>query len=83
MVAPAGAVQLSGDLKAPRQLAATALPQKAVDVSFQSSRGAEKHTETGEDGKALARPRLVGPGDVEGGRYVSDLVELKVSRLAS
>ena len=111
-----------------------------MDVTFQSSKGAEKHTETGvplasvlpadalattpakndqlsfavlavgsdgysaavaygdvsadfgnrgllialtEDGKALERPRLVVPGDVKGGRYVSDLVELKVVRLAS
>jgi hypothetical protein len=34
-----------------------------------------------EDGKPLSRPRLVVPGDVKGGRYVSDLVELYVSRL--
>jgi hypothetical protein len=32
-------------------------------------------------GKPLSRPRLVVPGDVKGGRYVSDLVELHVSRL--
>ncbi len=141
-VAP-GVVALTGDLKAPKQLdaaALAALPQKTVDVSFQSSKGAEKHTETGvplasvlpadalattskkndqlsfavlavgsdgysavfaygdvspdfgnrgllvsltEDGKALARPRLVVPGDVKGGRYVSDLVALKVVRLGS
>lgn len=31
-----------------------------------------------EDGKALDRPRLVVPGDVKGGRYVSGLVELRV-----
>jgi hypothetical protein len=37
---------------------------------------------TTEDGKALARPRLVVPGDKKGGRYVSDLVELKVVRVA-
>jgi hypothetical protein len=36
-----------------------------------------------EDGKALERPRLVVPGDVEGGRFGSDLLELKVVRLAS
>lgn len=35
-----------------------------------------------EDGAALERPRLVVPGDVRGGRYVSDLVELRVVRLA-
>ena len=34
-----------------------------------------------QDGAALARPRLVVPGDVEGGRYVSDVVELKVVRV--
>jgi hypothetical protein len=34
-----------------------------------------------EDGKPLSRPRLIVPGDVKGGRYVSDLVELRVSRL--
>ena len=34
-----------------------------------------------EDGTTLARPRLVVPGDVKGGRYVSDLVELKVVRV--
>ena len=140
---PAGTVTLTGDLKAPKQLdaaALAALPQKTVDVTFQSSKGTEKHTETGvplasllpadalattskkndqlnfavlavgsdgysaavaygevsadfgnrgllvsltEDGKALAQPRLVVPGDVKGGRYVSDLVELKVVRLGS
>ena len=35
---------------------------------------------TAEDGKALERPRLIVPGDVKGGRYVSDLVELEVVR---
>jgi hypothetical protein len=35
-----------------------------------------------EDGKPLNRPRLVVPGDVKGGRYVINLVELHVSRLA-
>lgn len=34
-----------------------------------------------EDGRALERPRLVVPGDVRGGRYVSDLVELRVVRV--
>lgn len=34
-----------------------------------------------EDGAALPRPRLIVPGDVKGGRYVSDLVELRVIRL--
>jgi len=37
---------------------------------------------TAEDGKALERPRLVVPGDVKGGRYVSDVVELRVIRTA-
>lgn len=37
---------------------------------------------TVQDGKPLATPRLVVPGDVKGGRYVSDLVELKVVRVA-
>ncbi|MET0454662.1 MAG: molybdopterin-dependent oxidoreductase [Mycobacterium sp.] len=31
-----------------------------------------------EDGKPLDRPRLVVPGDVKGGRYVSGLTELRV-----
>ncbi|MFP5020827.1 molybdopterin-binding protein [Pseudonocardia phyllosphaerae] len=35
-----------------------------------------------EDGRPLAQPRLVVPGDVKGGRYVSNLVELKVVRVA-
>lgn len=35
-----------------------------------------------EDGTELARPRLVVPGDVKGGRYVSDVVELHVTRAA-
>ena len=34
-----------------------------------------------QDGKPLSRPRLVVPGDVKGARYVSDLIELHVSRL--
>ena len=34
-----------------------------------------------EDGKPLNRPRLVVPGDVKGGRYVINLIELHVSRL--
>lgn len=34
-----------------------------------------------EDGAPLERPRLVVPGDVRGGRYVSDLVELRAVRL--
>lgn len=34
-----------------------------------------------EDGAPLERPRLVVPGDVKGGRYVGDLVELRVVRL--
>jgi hypothetical protein len=37
---------------------------------------------TAEDDKALERPRLVVPGDVKGGRYVSDVVELRVIRTA-
>ncbi len=140
---PAGAIALTGDLKAPRQLdaaALAALPQQSVDVTFQSAAGAQEHTEKGvplasvlpvadlattsaknsqlsfavvavgadgytavvayadalpdfghrgllvalvEDGKPLARPRLVVPGDVKGGRYVSDLVELRVVRLGA
>jgi hypothetical protein len=35
---------------------------------------------TGEDGHPLDRPRLVVPGDLKGGRYVSDVVELRVVR---
>ena len=35
-----------------------------------------------EDGQGLERPRLVVPGDVKGGRYVSDVVELRVVRAA-
>lgn len=35
-----------------------------------------------EDGKSLERPRLAVPGDMKGGRYVSDLVELRVVRIA-
>ena len=34
-----------------------------------------------EDGQTLERPRLVVPGDVRGGRYVSDVVELRVVRV--
>ncbi|TCK24879.1 molybdopterin-dependent oxidoreductase [Pseudonocardia endophytica] len=37
---------------------------------------------TVQDGKPLARPRLVVPGDGRGGRYVTDLVELTVVRVA-
>jgi hypothetical protein len=37
---------------------------------------------TVEDGASLERPRLVVPGDVKGGRYVSDVVELRVVRTA-
>jgi hypothetical protein len=37
---------------------------------------------TAEDGKPLERPRLVVPGDVKGGRYVSDVVELRAIRTA-
>jgi hypothetical protein len=36
-----------------------------------------------EDGEELARPRLVVPGDIRGGRYVSDLAELRVVNLVS
>lgn len=36
---------------------------------------------TAEDGVELERPRLVVPGDVKGGRYVSDVVELRVVRV--
>ena len=35
-----------------------------------------------EDGHELDRPRLAVPGDVKGGRYVSDLTELRVVNLA-
>lgn len=35
---------------------------------------------TAEDGKTLAQPRLVVPGDVKGGRYVTDVVGLHVVR---
>ncbi|MGH3493801.1 MAG: hypothetical protein ACRDRL_33545 [Sciscionella sp.] len=34
-----------------------------------------------QDGKKLARPRLIVPGDVKGGRYVSDLVALHIDRV--
>jgi hypothetical protein len=37
---------------------------------------------TVEDGAPLERPRLVVPGDVKGGRYVSDVVELRMVRAA-
>lgn len=36
-----------------------------------------------EDGAPLPRPRLVVPGDVKGGRYVSDLTTLHVVRTAT
>ena len=36
---------------------------------------------TSQDGAALTRPRLVVPGDVKGGRYVSDVVDLHVARV--
>ena len=35
---------------------------------------------TTQDRTPLTRPRLVVPGDVKGGRYVSDVVELRVVR---
>jgi len=35
-----------------------------------------------EDGTPLEQPRLVVPGDVKGGRYVSDLTELRIIDLA-
>ena len=35
-----------------------------------------------EDGQELDRPRLAVPGDIKGGRYVSDLTELRVVNLA-
>jgi hypothetical protein len=38
---------------------------------------------TSEDGRSLARPRLVVPGDVKGGRYVTDVVTLHVVRLTT
>lgn len=137
-----GTIRLTGELTTPRDVTAAelaALPQQTVDVSFQSSQGAQQHTETGpalaelipadalavdpdrrndllsfavlavgadgytavvaygdvsadfgnrgllvalaEDGQPLERPRLVVPGDVRGGRYVSDLVELRVVRV--
>ncbi|HEY6525603.1 MAG TPA: hypothetical protein VIY10_17595 [Solirubrobacteraceae bacterium] len=34
-----------------------------------------------DDGTALAEPRLVVDGDVKGGRYVSDLVDLVVGHV--
>jgi hypothetical protein len=37
---------------------------------------------TSEDGAALERPRLVVPGDVKGGRQVSEVIELRVVRTA-
>ena len=137
-----GSLQISGAVTTPTTLDAAALaarPHTAVDVAFQSSKGAERHHEDGvllaallpvsalalapgrkndqatlavtatgadgyastvsygeidpdlgnrgiliataEDGKPLARPRLVVPGDVKGARYVSDLVELRVGRV--
>jgi len=36
---------------------------------------------TSEDGMALERPRLIVPGDVKGGRYVTDVIELRVTRI--
>ncbi|OLT21591.1 hypothetical protein BJF78_08260 [Pseudonocardia sp. CNS-139] len=36
---------------------------------------------TAEDGQPLERPQLVVPGDVRGGRYVHDVVELRVVRV--
>lgn len=36
-----------------------------------------------EDGHPLARPRLVAPRDVKGGRYVTDVVALHVVRLTA
>ena len=36
---------------------------------------------TAQDGAALPHPRLVVPGDVKGGRYVSDVVDLRVVRV--
>lgn len=36
-----------------------------------------------QDGQQLERPRLIVPGDVKGGRYVTDVVELHVARVGA
>jgi hypothetical protein len=142
--APPGEVRISGavgktGLIGLAQLAA--MPSQTVSVEFGSSKGTERHTETGtplvgvidgagpatvaggkhdqlsfavlvvgsdgyqvaisygemapefgnhpvllataEDGRPLARPRLVVPGDVKGARYVTDVVALHVVRLTA
>lgn len=140
---PPGAVRVSGAVRDPGRVltaeALRALPQREVEVSYQSAKGVEQRRERGvaldtivapgelatdpsrkndqltfavlavgadgyqaavsygevspdfgnrgilvaldEDGRPLPRPRLVVPGDVKGGRYVSDLVELRVAHV--
>jgi hypothetical protein len=142
--APPGEVRISGAVGKAGSIGLAqlaAMPSQTVSVAFGSSKGAERHTETGtplvgvidraglaavaggkhdqlsfavlvigsdgyqvaisygemapefgnhpvllataEDGRPLARPRLVVPGDVKGARYVTDVVGLHVVRLAA
>jgi DMSO/TMAO reductase YedYZ molybdopterin-dependent catalytic subunit len=141
---PAGTVNVTGDVRRPTTLTLDALrafPAQTQMVTFQSSKGPQRHTYVGpalvdivaaadpavdssdehsllsvvvvgtgaddytaavswgeispefaatpvlvahtEDGRELDQPRLVVPGDIKGGRYVSDLVELRVVNLRS
>jgi len=34
-----------------------------------------------QDGQPLTQPRLVVPGDIHGGRYVSDVVSVRLGRV--
>jgi DMSO/TMAO reductase YedYZ molybdopterin-dependent catalytic subunit len=52
---------------------AVALPE--ISPGFTANPALVAYTE---DGEPLDRPRLVVPGDLKGGRYVNDLVELRL-----
>lgn len=57
---------------------AAALAWGEISPLFAASPVLVAHTEDGVD---LDRPRLVAPGDIKGGRYVSGLTELRVVNL--
>jgi len=66
---PKGSFVIAGDLKQPTLMA-------TADVLTNLH-----HLAVIQDGQPLTQPRLVVPGDIHGGRYVSDVISVRLGRV--
>jgi hypothetical protein len=89
---PAGSFVVTGNVAQKLRLSVANLAgmpnQQRVEVTYRAGGGTEHHVFTGpllattQDGVSLADqgPRLVVPGDIAGGRYVTGVVRVRIDK---